>query len=199
MSNITFEQYFYEPKEYQKISHDDLVEEGKLLVTAYYMATFDNMNEELINEGINDLLHKIGLNIEKEPGLIDYILGMAKGAGQLLIAAMKGDKKKVKEIASRLTKEKVLDFLLKLDMATYHFITGPIHMIDAITGWDLWANIEGMVKTSQDIIASILEKIRELKQKIAVAFDKARKTALLKELARLEAYIAPELKPAMAR
>jgi hypothetical protein len=126
-----------------------------------------SFNEDL-NEGkIDNFANKFGMKIHKSNGLIDYIKKFTMATGKLLLAAIKGDAETVKKIATSVTKEEFIDFLLKLDMATLHLITGPIHMIDAITGWDLSANLQhytGHVKAV--VVKSVKDALDYVKDKI---------------------------------
>ena len=128
-------------------------------------------NFELLEEGVNDILKKFGLELEKKsPGVIEYIAKFAKGAGQMVYYGIKGDKNKVKALAKSITKEEVIDFLLKLDLVTLHMVTGPIHFIDGLTGWSLEANVDKIKKKSISIIDSIKKAIKAVKDKITGAF-----------------------------
>ena len=64
--------------------------------------------------------------------------------------AVKGDEEskiKMKEIANKeIKKQDVIDFLLRLDTLSMHLLTGPIHMIDALTGWHISPQIDKVVK-----------------------------------------------------
>jgi hypothetical protein len=155
-----------------------------------------NLNEELITEmSVNDFLSKFGLKFHKEgPGLVDYVVDFVKGTGKIFVAALKGDKEEVKRIASGITKERVIDFLLKLDMVTLHILTGPIHAVDAITGWDLWADISKVSKNASNLVHDIWKTIKELKEKIQKAFDNKRKEKLLTQVIKLEQMV-PKPKP----
>jgi hypothetical protein len=128
----------------------------------------DSMNESEINEAtIGDYASKIGLKISKGNGLIDYLTKFATGAGKMLIAAIKGDEPKVREIASKMNKEDFVDFLLKLDTVTMHLVTGPIHMIDAITGWDIMANIKHVAHVSKEkVVKSFKDALDYVRDKI---------------------------------
>ena len=74
------------------------------------------------------------------------ILKSGKHIGKVIWYAMKAavgneeDKQKLIRIIkeTKISSSQLIDFLLKLDMLTLHAITGPIHMIDAVTGWHLW-------------------------------------------------------------
>jgi hypothetical protein len=137
----------------------------KLMLAIHFS---DSMNESEINEAsIGDYASKIGLKISKGNGLIDYLIKFTSGAGKMLMAAIKGDEPKVREISGQMSKADFVDFLLKLDTVTMHLVTGPIHMIDAITGWDILANIahgahvakEKVVKSFKDALDYVKDKI----------------------------------------
>lgn len=82
-------------------------------------------------------------------GLIQIALKSGKLMAEFVFHALRGaagNQKsidRVKEMAKKeITKEQFLDFLLKLDTATLHLVTGPLHIIDAWTGWHVWAHIK---------------------------------------------------------
>lgn len=154
-------------------------------------------DEDLLNESPQDMvellegkLSKLGLHLHRGRGLIDYIKMMGKGIGQLLVAAAKRDTKKMKEILSRVERGDVIDFLLKLDMATLHLVTGPIHTIDAITGWHLWADIQNHAEKAKNIVQDVINTIHELKNKIKKAFDPNKQKKIIPVVDSLEASIA---------
>lgn len=128
----------------------------------------EHLNENELNEAsISNFAEKLGIKISKENGLIDYIKKFTVASGKLLLAAIKGDTESVRTIAKSLKKEEFLDFLLKLDTVTLHLITGPIHMIDAITGWEIMANIQHQVKHSSEVvISSFKDALKYIKDKI---------------------------------
>jgi len=145
-----------------------------ILKLAFVVENHDLLTEntEILEEGLGDFLNKFGLKIHKGDGIIDYIAKFSKGAGKLLIAAIKGNKEEVKKIATSLDKAQVVDFLLKLDMATMHLVTGPIHMIDAVTGWDLAANLKHAAEKGKGILDKIKKIYNELKTTAKNAFSK---------------------------
>jgi hypothetical protein len=194
---VKFKQYLEE----KKLS-EEFQDKIMLLI---YLSENDNLNEsynleiltesqklELI-EGVNDWLNKVGLKLHKGDGIIDYLIGFSKGAGQLIMAAIKKDEKKVKEIASKMSKEKVIDFLLKLDMATMHVVTGPIHFIDAVTGWDLMADLKGAAETAKDKLNAFYNAMKKVKDSIAVVLSGDKKQKMLKAASRIE-YNMPDPK-----
>ena len=119
-----------------------MVENDDLINESYNLEKLSEDQEEALFEDIKSWMKKVGLNFEKKDGLIDYLAQFSIGAGKIILAAIKGDKEKVKQIAASLTRAKIVDFLLKLDVITLHIITEPIHIIDAVTGWELMADIE---------------------------------------------------------
>ena len=64
----------------------------------------------------------------------------------------------------------MLDFLLKLDMATLHVLTGPLHTIDAITGWHLWANVKDKadqgLKKAKEAIDNLIAVAKTAEQSV---------------------------------
>ena len=142
--------------------------------------SFEEMSEAQITEGVKEWLNKYGLKIHKGDGLIDYLKQFSKGAGQLILAAIKGDKEQVKKIASSLDKAKVVDFIFKLDMATMHIVTGPIHMIDAVTGWDLVANLKHAAHKVPDMLSDFFQAIERVSSTIKQVVQGQKQKTLLK-------------------
>jgi len=128
---MRFKEYLKETTETQvKILTLLYLAENDSLVESYDIENLSEMQKELLTESIKSWLEKVGLSIEKGSGLIDYVTQFSIGVGKIILAAIKGDKDEVKKIAKKVTKEKVLDFLLKLDLITLHIVTEPIHIID---------------------------------------------------------------------
>ncbi len=129
-----------------------------------------NESEEAINEGVKDVLHKMGIHTSKEPGIIEYAAKFTKGVGQIVYYAMKKDEKKVKEIYAKFKKEDVLDFFYKLDMATLHIITGPLHFIHATLGIHLAPAIITAAKKGAKLVDQIKAAIKQVKDKVKDVF-----------------------------
>ena len=134
-----------------------------------------------MNEGFDDikaksakLIHKLGLHTNQQKGIIQYLTSFGSVAGKLMLAAIKGDTESVKKIidTTKVTKEDFLDFLLRLDAVTMHFVTGPIHMIDAITGWHIWANIKDKTQTIETKISQTLKYLDDLKNSVSADIKK---------------------------
>jgi len=155
-------------------------ENEDMINESYDLENLTEAQEELIIEGVNDWLEKVGMKLHKGKGIIDYLASFTKGAGKLIMAAIKKDKEEVKKIASNFKKEDVVDFLLKLDMATMHIVTGPIHFIDAVTGWDLMANIKHATESAKDKLKLFYDAIQKVKDSIQAVLDGKKKERMLK-------------------
>lgn len=160
--------------------YDDLIFEYVLLST----------EENVLEESLNDMIKKTGLYIHKERGLIDYILKAGKTVGKLVVAAIKKDKKTIKSLMSDVEKSDVIDFLLKLDQATLHLVTGPIHFIDAVTGWFIWADVKSHMQSAEDAVKEFLASINRVKSQLEKLFkgDKKRAIEAKNHLDELEKY-----------
>jgi hypothetical protein len=155
-----------------KVEFNTAEYQAAMIKLSYVLEHSDTLNEnvEYVAEAVNDTLKKFGLHVAKGKGLISYFAKFATGAGKLIIAALKGDGEAVAEISNSVKKEDVIDFLLKLDQATLHLVTGPIHMIDAITGWHIAANIKHAAETASNIMDKIKKAYVDLKTIAAQAF-----------------------------
>ena len=83
-----------------------------------------------------------------------------------------GYKEKMKDVVTKVQKEDVIDVLLKLDVLTLHAITGPIHMIDALTGWHIGPMVKAAVLKIDDRAKKALEHLNVLKNKTMGATQK---------------------------
>jgi len=150
--------------------------ESRMFVLANLMEEdLNSLNEssaEMLAEGIKDKLDKAGLKLHKGKGILDYIKNFTKGTGKLMLALFKGDTKKAKEILKTIEKEDILDFLYKLDLGTLHLVTGPLHTIDAWTGWDLSVKMKDHMQKASGVWDQLKDALHNVKQKIQVAFGK---------------------------
>ena len=159
-------------------------------ITALLIASMydDGLYEsELLTEAsVKDFIQKLGLKIHKGKGLIDYIRSFTQGVGRIIIAALKNDKETVRKLATSIKKEDVIDFLLKLDMATLHLVTGPIHFIDAVTGWELWANIKSMASKADSVWEDLVSTVKTLKSKVMTYLDPPKKNQIIPYIDNIE-------------
>lgn len=162
------------------------------------------MDDEILDEGIGEwgskikgVLSKAGIDVHKGKGLLQILAGAGATLGKFLWYAIrasnlndKESREKLKEIANtEIKKEQVIDFLLKLDALTLHAITGPIHMIDALTGWHIWAKVS---KTSADIITRAKEAISHLESIATKIISQDIKSKIKEYIVRLKSLLGLE-------
>jgi len=182
------------PKDQVEEQNFDQEKIDRLIVEYTLLSSFDTTIYHLdapLEEGVmQNLLHKAGLHAHKTSGLIDYLIKGGRGVGKLILAAMKKDKQGVKDILSSVDKTDVLDFLLKLDQATLHIVTGPIHFIDAVTGWHLWAEIKNKSSVAADAVKEFLAHLKRAKENLLKLFKGNAKLAnnAKKNIEELEGY-----------
>lgn len=118
-----------------------------LIEISSFIEEYPEMNEAMSEWGgkLKSALSKMGLHATKNKGLIQMIGKASANVSKLLwhafmatITGKQEHKDKVTEIANKkVTKEDLIDFLIRVDLVTLHVITGPIHIIDALTGWHI--------------------------------------------------------------
>ena len=149
----------------------------------------DTLNEDTIenlDEAFDKHLKKLGLKLHKSKGIIDYIKSFAKGAGKVLLYIIKGDHEKAKAILKDMKKEDILDFLYKLDLGTMHLVTGPIHMIDAWTGWDLAVNLSAHMEKGEGISIVLKQSITKVRDAVTQMFAGNQQKRLLSHVDKIE-------------
>lgn len=111
----------------------------------------DSLSEAVnIKGALAGFLKKGGVHASKEnKGLIEIMLKSGRHIGLTFFHAIKAsrgneDSKDILKnelLKKKVKKADVIDVLLKLDTLTMHLFTGPIHIIDALTGWHIAADI----------------------------------------------------------
>ncbi len=136
------------------------------------MAILEQMDpNEPLNEGVNNILGKFGLELEKKsPGVIEYMYKFSKGIGKMIWFAIKKDTKGIEKLSKEFNKEMFLDFLYKLDLVTMHFITGPLHFIDGITGWGLEVKIKELATDADKLVSKMKNALEVVKKEVASYF-----------------------------
>ena len=72
-----------------------------------------------------------------------------------------------------------MNFLINLDMITFHAISGPIHIIDAITGWDLHHKIISTHNKVKEIQTSVANHLDSIQASTSGLTKKVRKKAIM--------------------
>ena len=151
------------------------------------LTLLEQMNPNDINEGVNDILAKFGFELEKKsPGVIEYIARFTKGVGKFVWYAIKRDKKGIKALMKDFSKEELVDFLYKLDLVTLHLITGPLHFIDGLTGWELIPKFKELKSEAQSAINKIKKAIDNLKTNITNYFNPKLQPIVLNKVVDIE-------------
>jgi hypothetical protein len=123
---------------------------------------------ELIQESLDKVFksffHKTGLHVKKGKGLIQHLLNGGEFVYKAVKLAIKQDSDGIKKLfADAEFKKNFVDFILKLDQASLHLITGPLHFIEAVTGIhigvafdEIVQDIKDQLKKAYNVIASYL-------------------------------------------
>lgn len=168
-------------------SIDELQTMNALLELSMFMEQDINRLDEAfdiatLGKAADSLMKKAGLHVKKGDGLIQQALRGGTVVAKFVWYAIKGAsgdkdaKEKAKAMAnSEVKKEDILSFLLNLDMATLHIFTGPIHWIDAVTGWHIWADVkekagEGFEKAKK-ALENLIDVAKSTEQKIATKLN----------------------------
>jgi|SRR6056297_228114 len=138
------------------------------LLELYFFIEYHNRIDEAFDFG--KLLSKMGFHVKKGKGLIHTMKSASKGTKDLLWYTFKlyqGDedyREKIINLYKSINKEDVIDVLLRLDMLTLHAITGPIHMLDAITGWHLAPNLKRKATDIKDRVKRVIDHLSTIKK-----------------------------------
>ena len=149
----------------QYIDESDTI---SMIELAYFLDEY-NINEAIdVGKGLKTILTKVGLKAKKEKGLLQILSGVSKDIGLIFYYLFKyqmtSDEQyrvKIKETIKKVSKEDIVDVLLKLDILTLHVLTGPIHALNALTGWHI--SVNAMKNTAQDISQRAKKVLQHLK------------------------------------
>lgn len=153
---------------------EDTSDIQEIIEAVIFMEDFNYLTEGIGDFGnkIKDFLPKLGLHAKKSsPGLIQVLTKAGTKMAQFFWYAMRAStgskeaKDKVKAMANReITKEdwsNFLDLLVKLDTMTLHVVSGPIHMIEALTGWHIGAHLKTDAKSMLDKISKAISQLED--------------------------------------
>jgi len=149
---------------------------ASIVEMAWFLENGPVINEEKFD--LSAMFGKIGLKITKGQGLIQILAKAGTHVAKLLWLAVKAyrsqtpeDKEELKTFLknTKVTKEQVVDVLLKLDMLTNKMFTGPVAMLNVLTGWQISVNIKQDIER---MAKSALQGLLQIKDKLA---DKTKK------------------------
>ena len=162
------------------------------------LAIFMSLNPHQLNEADGDwrtkfkqAAQKAGLKLGgSERGLLSTLSKVSKHISKIIYYAIKakgGDRPARDELKKLLkrkaTKEDLIDFFFKLDTLTLSILTGPINIIDALTGWNIVSSLKDKGKTPnkriKDAITALTKSIEGLspriKKRVSNNLDKIKK------------------------
>ena len=131
-----------------------------------------------------------------ERGLLSTLSKVSKHISKIIYYAIKakgGDRPardELKKLVKRkATKEELIDFFFKLDTLTLSILTGPINIIDALTGWNLVGSLKDKGKTPnkriKDALTALTKSIEglsaKIKKRVSNNLDKIKKMVLTTE------------------
>ena len=168
------------------------------------LAIFMSLNPHQLNEADGDwrtkfkqAAQKAGLKLGgSERGLLSTLSKVSKHISKIIYYAIKakgGDRPARDELKKLLkrkaTKEDLIDFFFKLDTLTLSILTGPINIIDALTGWNIVSSLKDKGKTPnkriKDAITALTKSIEGLspriKKRVSNNLDKIKKMVLTTE------------------
>ena len=168
--------------EYKKNIIDENIDISlRYLIVENYRFSYNYLNEDI------DDIFKSKFKVHKTKGILQYLSGFTDDVRKLIFAAINGDRKEIKKISEHITKEKIIDFLLKLDEATFHILTGPLHIIDAVTGWNILDAIKHKYSPEHEYsVDNIVIHIEEIKEEIEKMIHGENQKRLLKILNNFE-------------
>ena len=168
------------------------------------LAIFMSLNPHQLNEADGDwrtkfkqATQKAGLKLGgNERGLLATLSKVSKHISKVIYYAIKakgGDRPSRDELKKLLkrkaTKEELIDFFFKLDTLTLSLLTGPINIIDALTGWNIVSSLKDKGKTPnkriKDAITALTKSIEglspKIKKRVSNNLDKIKKMVLTTE------------------
>jgi len=165
-------------KDYINEDADDNIEHVMTLLE--YMIILES-GENLLNEGrmdsvkstLSGIAKRLGISGHGNKNLLSVMSSVGKNARSALVYAMQafaGDEKakeKLKSLrGSKEVRAELGDLILRLDALTMHFLTGPIHMMDAITGFDLAEKIREAATGETHHIDNAIQTIEKAGSKL---------------------------------
>jgi hypothetical protein len=167
-------------KDYNKVDDTTSRQQDIQNVLEYLMILDAGEDDILLSENklegirstFTSLAKKMGISGESKKTLLGLLSTIGKKAALTLVYAIQASagsesaKEKLKEIVKdRQIYSELSDLVIRLDVLTLHMISGPIHMIDALTGWDIADKIReqalgvtNKINTAIDTISSSAQK-----------------------------------------
>ncbi len=174
MNFKTYLQEMKEPEVLYLTEDEKIIHEFNVLQIAMALQNYDLIQEDLMTEGAWDKTKHVFTDFTSQFGrkdnLLKYLMQFTSNSAKMLLAAIKGDTERMKELKARFNREDFFELIYRLDSATLGLISGPIGLIEQITGWDIKGYLKKQLKSTKKHVLNIIDTFDELKKDLAMVF-----------------------------
>ncbi len=198
---MNFKNYLQE-SQYLLTEDEKFILEFNLLQISVALDQYDMIQENMLDEGVvkqaKNLYTDFTSQFGKKKFLHHYLLDFASTAGKMLLAAIKGDKQRVKELSLKFNRDDFFEFLWRLDSATLGILTGPIQIVEEVTGWDIKGFLKRKVKSTKKKIKDIIDTFDDLKKDLSMIFKPSKHPDVFNAVDNFKNTIKVKLKPVIS-
>ena len=148
-----------------------------------YMLILDAGNEVVLSEEKAENIKALAGNVSKKLGfassgrknLISLLSSISKNAALAVVYAIQaqagreGAREKLESVLKTSNiKAELVDLVIRADVLTLHLISGPIHIIDAITGFEIAEKIREKAEIGSEKLKDAVELIQRSSKKLPV-------------------------------
>ncbi len=170
---MSFKTYLQE-SQYLLTEDEKFILEFNLLQISMALNNYDIIQEDLMTENLwqksKDMYTDFSSQFNKKKTLGHYVMDFTKTAGKILLAGIKNDKERVKELTRRYNREDFFEFLWRLDLNTLGLLTTPLGIIEMVTGWDIKDFLKRKIKSTRKHLMDIVQTFDDLKKDLAMVF-----------------------------
>ena len=167
---------------WRKVSEDRVeVSQGDIIAVLEYMLILDAGNEIVLSEQkaenlkslIGSISKKLGFAGSGRKNLISLLSSISQNAALSVANAIQaqagreGAREKLESVLKTSNiKSELIDLVIRADVLTLHMISGPIHIIDAITGFEIADKIREKAEIGSEKIKDAVEFIQRSSKKL---------------------------------
>ena len=167
---------------WRKVSEDRVeVSQDDIIAVLEYMLILDAGNEIVLSEQkaenlkslIGSISKKLGFAGSGRKNLISLLSSISKNAALSVVYAIQaqagreGAREKLESVLKTSNiKSELIDLVIRADVLTLHMISGPIHIIDAITGFEIADKIREKAEIGSEKIKDAVELIQRSSKKL---------------------------------
>lgn len=120
-----------------------------------------------IRNAVTGLLKNIGATTSiNSRGLIQYLSKGSTVMAKMLYYAIRGEKDKIEELSSSVSKEDVVDFFMKIDTVALQAIGSPLRIIDTVLGTSMYTELKKRAEPIKRRVETAIKTIEELRKDI---------------------------------